>query len=600
MNYIKMLFELLSKNEKRKLILVLIGVMVLGVLELAGVGSIMPFLTVASKPEMVQTNSYLNWAYVNFGFESTESFLFALGIGAVLFILVSNAMKALVFYMNKRYTTMRNHHLSLRLFRRYLYRPYTYFLNKNTSELLKNILGEVNTLINSALMPLLELLTNFVITVLIITMLIIVEPRLSIITFLVIGSFYGIVYIVVKGHLNTLGKRKIEANGLRYKKVSEALGGIKDVKILGREEYFLKDFKAPSIETAKIMVTTALIGTIPKFVLEVIVFGGILSAILYMMQKTESFQEAVPVIGLFSFAAYRVMPSVQKIFANMAKIRTHLPLVELIHNNLGEWEKEEARIKALKKEYSEPTLFEKELTLKSIIFTYPGGESPVIKDQTFVIKKNTTVGLVGPTGCGKTTVVDMILGLLEPQEGRLLVDSMEINQDNVRSWQLNIGYVPQHIYLADDSVAMNIAFGVSEKLLDMEAVVSAAKIANIHNFISDEMSEGYQTLVGERGIRLSGGQRQRIGIARALYNNPSVLVLDEATSALDGLTEAAIMGAIHTLSHKKTIIMIAHRLSTVRECDEIFAMDHGVVVDKGTYKGLVERNERFRKIAELS
>ena len=600
MNYIKMLFELLSKNEKRKLILVFIGVLALGILELAGIGSLMPFLTVASNPEMVQTNAYLSWAYVTFGFESTNSFLFALGIGAVLFILVSNAMKALVFYMNKRYTAMRHHHLSLRLFKHYLYRPYAYFLNKNTSELMKNILGEVQTVINGALMPLLSLVTSVVITVLIITMMIIIEPVLALITFLVIGSIYGLIYIVVKSHLNILGKRRLEANRLRFKKVAEALGGIKDVKILGREEYFIKDFKPPSIENAKVQVISALIGSIPRYVLEVIAFGGILLVILYLMYTMGNFQEAVPVIGLYAFAAYRMLPSVQKIFADIAKIRTNLPVVELIHKNLGDWKEEEARIKALQKSNSVPIAFEKELILDSILFTYPGVESPVIKDQTFVIKKNTTVGLVGPTGCGKTTIVDIILGLLEPQKGRLLVDGKEINRDRVSSWQQHIGYVPQHIYLADDSVAKNIAFGVPEKMVDMEAVEKAAKIANIHDFISQEMSAGYQTMVGERGIRLSGGQRQRIGIARALYNDPSILVLDEATSALDGLTEAAIMDAIHTLSHKKTIIMIAHRLATVRECDEIFAMDHGVVVDRGTYKDLVDRNERFRKISTLS
>ena len=599
MKYFKQLLSLLAKDEKRKLILVFIGVLIMGFLELAGIGSIMPFLTVASNPEMVTTNKYLSWAYELMGFQSVDSFLFALGIGAALFILVSNAMKALVMYMNKRYTTMRQHYLSLRLFRQYIYRPYTFFLNRNSSELMKNILGEVNTLIRGALMPLLDLFTSIVVTLLIIAMMVVVDPVLALISFLAIGGIYGGIYLVVKRYLNTLGRRKIESNRLRYKKVSEALGGIKDVKVLGRENFFLKEYSPPSIENAKVQVTSALIGSIPRYILEVVAFGGILLIVLYMMRTMGNFQEAVPVIGLYAFAAYRMMPAVQKIFADIAKLRTNLPVVELIHENLGDWETEEKKIKERRRGLK-PLDFNRDLLLEGIRFSYPGGETPVIKDQTFLIKKDTTVGLVGPTGCGKTTTVDIILGLLDPQIGQLLVDGTKVTQDNVRAWQRQIGYVPQHIYLSDDTVARNIAFGMPEKLVDTAAVETAARIANIHDFIVNEMPKGYETVVGERGIRLSGGQRQRIGIARAMYPNPAVLVLDEATSALDGLTEAAIMDAIHTLSHKKTIIMIAHRLATVRECDVIFAMDHGVVVDKGTYKELIERNERFRRIAEMS
>ena len=599
MNYLKKLLSLLTADEKRKLILVFIGVFTMGVLELAGIGSVMPFLAVASRPDLIETNKYLNWAYNLGGFTSNEGFLFGLGIGAVLFIVFSNSMKALVTYMNKRYTAMRQHHISLRLFRHYLYKPYTFFLNKNSSELMKNILGEVNVLINGALMPLLELVTSIMMTAMIIMMLVAIDPKLALITIAVLGSIYGSIFLVVKRHLSTLGERRIEANRLRFKRVSEAMGGIKDVKVLGREKFFLKEYTGPSIEQAKVQVTSALIGSIPRYMLEVVAFGGILLIVLYMMQTIGDFQEAIPVIGLYAFAGYRMMPSLQKVFQNITKIRTNLPVVELIHNNLEDWEEEEARTKAQRRKV-QPMAFEREIVLDSINFTYPNSEASVIKDQTFVIPKNTTVGFVGPTGCGKTTTVDMVLGLLVPQKGRLMIDGTEINEDNVASWQRQIGYVPQHIYLSDASVARNIAFGLPDQVIDYEAVERAAKIANIHDFVVEELPEKYETRVGERGIRLSGGQRQRIGIARAMYPNPEVLVMDEATSALDGLTEAAIMDAIHTLSHEKTILLIAHRIATVRESDIIFAMEHGVIVDKGTYDELLERNERFRKIAELS
>jgi ATP-binding cassette, subfamily B, bacterial PglK len=598
MSYLKTLLTLLSKDERKKLILVFFGVLVMGFLELVGIGSIMPFLSVASNPQLVKTNRYLLFVYENLGFGSERAFLFALGIGAVIFILVSNAMKALVTYMNRRFATMRQHSLSIRLFRHYLYQPYTFFLNRNSSELLKNILGEVNTLVTGTLMPLLELITSVAVTMLIVAMLVIADPLLALITFLAIGTIYGGIYVITKRYLNTLGERRLESNRLRYKKVSESLGGIKDVKVLGREAYYLKDYAPASVENAKVQVISAVIGVIPRYVLEVVAFGGILLIVLYMMETMGNFQNAVPVVGLYAFAAYRMMPSLQKIFAEVAKLRTNLPVARLISEHLGDWEAEEKRIKR-QLASQKPVPFEREILLQDIRFTYPGSADPVIRDQSIRIGKDTTVGFVGPTGCGKTTLVDILLGLLQPERGALKIDGQAVDQGNIRSWQQQIGYVPQHIYLADDTVARNIAFGIPEKLVDMAAVQKAAKIANIHDFITDEMPEGYDTLVGERGIRLSGGQRQRIGIARAMYPNPAVLVLDEATSALDGLTEAAIMDAIHTLSHKKTIIMIAHRIGTVKECDTIFALEKGVVIDSGSFEELKERNERFRKIAEL-
>lgn len=599
MKQIKRLLSILTSDEKRKLIFVLVGVLIMGLLELAGIGSILPFLSVASKPQMVTENKYLNWFFVQFNFESVDTFLFVLGIGAVIFILFSNVMKALVTYVNKRYTTMRQHSISLRLFRHYLYQPYSFFLNKNSSELMKNILNEINTLVRGALMPLLGLLTSLVVTTLIVAMLVWVDPQLALLTFIVLGSVYGSIYSFVKKHLNTLGERKIESNRLRYKKVAEAFGGIKDVKVLGRERYFLKEYTPPSIENAKVQVVSALIGAIPRYVLEVVAFGGILLIVLYMIRTVGNFEDAVPIIGLYAFAAYRMMPSVQKIFSEVAKLRTNLPVVELVYENLGDWVQEEAKIKQRRKANVE-IRFQKNISLQNIEFAYPNRDIPVINNQSFHIEKYTTVGLVGPTGCGKTTMVDIILGLLQPQRGGLVIDEVKVDESNVGAWQSHIGYVPQSIYLCDDTIAKNIAFGIPYELIDMEAVIKAAKIANIHDFILDDMQDGYDTIVGERGVRLSGGQRQRIGIARAMYQDPDVLVLDEATSALDGLTEAAIMDAIHTLSHRKTIIMIAHRLATVRECDVIFALEKGEIIDKGTYSELMERNERFRKIADLS
>lgn len=430
-------------------------------------------------------------------------------------------------------------------------------------------------------------------------MLIILDPMLAFLTMSVIGSVYGLIYITVKRRLNYLGERRLETDRLRYKHVSEAFGGIKDVKLMRRENFYLDSFSPAALENARVWIQTNLIGALPRYALEVLAFGGLLLIVLYLMKTMGNFHEAVPIIGVYGFATYRLMPALQNIFSDIAKLRSNSPVVELIQGHLENWHEKEEDAKRLERNRIE-VYFNEKINLKNISFHYPGSTKKVLRNQSCVISKNTTVGFIGPTGCGKTTIIDIILGLLNPIEGDFLVDDSLIVPENLASWQTKLGYVPQHIYLADDSVEKNIAFGIPDNLIDNKAVIRAAKIANIHDFIEAEMPDGYATLVGERGVRLSGGQRQRIGIARALYSDPEVLVLDEATSALDGLTEAVIMEAIHTLSHKKTIIMVAHRLSTVKECDRIFAMDRGVIIDQGTWKELIERNERFRKLAELS
>lgn len=567
----------------------------MGVFEVIGIGSIMPFISVASNPDNVIENPYLNLAYTFFRFESVEGFLFFLGSLVVILLLVSNSLRTVVTYLLKRYSAMRFHSLSLRLLRRYISQPYVYFLNQNSSDLLKNILGEVGVVINKVLVPTLEMATNIIICLFIVGLLVIVNPLLALLMSIVLSITYILIYMFVRKKLKELGSQRVEANRKRYKHTSEVLGGIKDVKLLGRESVFLDHFKEPSKRFVLNDAYSNVIAVVPRYALETIVFGGILLIVLYLMKVQGDFSNIIPIVSLYAFAGYRLMPAMQKIFRGITKLKYNLPIVDLLYNELNGL-----------KEYPLPDRImsinslpiEKEIQLKDIEFTYPKSRERVIKKQSLTVKANTTVGLVGPTGCGKTTIVDVILGLLEPQSGELIIDGTKIKSNNLRNWQANIGYVPQSIFLIDDTVAKNIAFGVPDKEIDYEAIKKAASIANLDGFIENELDDGYDTLVGERGIRLSGGQRQRIGIARAVYHNPAVIILDEATSALDGLTEKAIMDAIHNLSHKKTIIMIAHRLTTVKECDIIHILDKGIIVDSGNFDDLVQRNERFRQMAE--
>jgi ABC-type multidrug transport system fused ATPase/permease subunit len=330
----------------------------------------------------------------------------------------------------------------------------------------------------------------------------------------------------------------------------------------------------------------------PRFALEAIAFGGMLLVILYLMAQSGSFAAALPIVTLYAFAGYRLMPALQQIYGAVTQLKYAGPALKALHTDLVGLNPVEPYGKVL-----EPLHLNKCIELNTIVYQYPKANAPALNGINLSIPARSTVGLVGSTGSGKTTTVDLILGLLEPQEGTLCIDGQVVNASNRRQWQKSIGYVPQHIYLADDTVSANIAFGLAQEMMDQRAVERAAKIANLHDFVVQDMPQGYGTMVGERGVRLSGGQRQRIGIARALYHNPSVLVLDEATSALDNLTEQAVMEAVHNLSHSITIILIAHRLTTVRECDQIFLLEKGIVKSKGTFKQLVEKSDQFKAMA---
>lgn len=597
MHKIRMILSLLTVSEKRKLIVVFFAMLIAGALEIIGVGSIMPFISVASDPASIKSNKLLNWAFTTFGFTDPQRFVFFLGIAVIGFILVNNLGRTAISYIIHRFSGMRLHWISLRLLRKYLRQPYIFFLNQNSSDLSKNILSEVAVVVNRVLIILLQMISNTVISICIIGLLFFVDPLLALTVSIVLGVSYFVIFGLVRNYLGRKGIERAQVNTDRYKYVYEALGGIKDVKLLGREEVFLDLYAKPSRQYAINDAMSEVVSDVPKYIMETIAFGGILVIILVLMGAGGNLNSILPLVSLYAFGGYRLMPALQKVFKAFAKIKYSFPVVEIVHRHLVGLPDGAARTDVLD---IEPLSFKNRMDLESIRFTYPEMSEPVIKDQNLSIDANTSIGFVGPTGCGKTTLVDIVLGLLRPQFGTMKVDGTVISEENLRSWQANLGYVPQTIFLTDSTIARNIAFGIPEDQIDMEAVRKASRIANLDGFIERELEHGYETQVGERGVRLSGGQRQRIGIARAMYHNPSVLILDEATSALDGLTEQAIMDAIHNLSHKKTIIMIAHRITTVRECDVIYVLDHGAIVDRGTYDELIKRNESFRLMAEGS
>lgn len=595
MQILKKLLALLSPSERKRAAVLMGMMLVMAFLDVLGVASIMPFMAVLANPELLQTNAVLNTAFTasqHTGIHTTEQFLFALGVLVFVLLVTSLAFKALTTYTQIRFALMREYSIGKRLVEGYLHQPYSWFLNRHSADLGKTILLEVSAVVDGGLTPLMTLIAQSTVALSLLILLIIVDPLLALSVGMVLGLAYGGIFAVMSGWLKRLGQARIRANKERFTAVSEAFGAAKEVKVGGLEQAYIQCFAKPAEIYAKGQVTVSLIKQLPRYILEAIAFGGMLLVILYLMAKSGSFAGALPVISLYAFAGYRLMPALQQIYGAFTQLRFAGPALDALYKDLTSLQPANAQHSHLS-----PLPLTQVITLNQVSYRYPNAPQPTLKGIDITIPAHSTVGYVGASGSGKTTTVDVILGLLEPQEGQLIVDGQPITAANRRQWQRAIGYVPQHIYLADDSVASNIAFGVNAKDIDQKAVERAAKIANLDEFVINDLPQGYATTVGERGVRLSGGQRQRIGIARALYHNPQVLILDEATSALDNLTEQAVMDAVNNLGHDITIILIAHRLSTVRQCDQIYLLDRGEVRAQGTFDELSENSTQFKLMA---
>jgi len=587
MQILKKLLFLLSPRERKYSYLLLMMIIIMALLDMIGVASILPFMAVLSSPDLINTNIILNTSFkasIIFGVKNDQQFIFALGVFVFILLILSLAFKALTTYALVRFSHMREHTLGKRLIEGYLHQPYSWFLSRHSADLGKNILSEVQQVVGSGLRPMFDLIAKGMVSIALIVLLIIADPKLTLIVGILLGGAYALIYYFIRKYLNQIGDDRLKNNQLRFEIVSEAFNAVKEVKVGGLEQTYIKGFDGPSKIFALTHATSQVIAQLPKFILEAIAFGGILLIILYIMAQTGGFNNALPIVSLYVFAGYRLLPSLQQIYVAVTQLTFIRPALYKLHDDLK-------NIKKYDKNQDQGYLpLHKAITLKNINYNYPNSSRTALKDISLNIPAKFTVGIIGSTGCGKTTTADIILGLLDPQRGTLEVDGQIITKKNSRSWQKSIGYVPQSIYLSDNTVAANIAFGVNPEDIDNSAIEKASKIANLHNFVLDELPKQYQTTIGERGVRLSGGQRQRIGIARALYHNPQLLVLDEATSALDNQTEQAVMEAVNNLGKNITIILIAHRLSTVKNCDIIFKLDKGQLISQGTFDEVISNN----------
>ena len=592
MQNLKKLSSILSKEDRFRAVLLLGMTLVMSLIDVAGVASILPFIALLTNPEIIETNFYLSTVYQtskNFGIENEHQFLIATGFFVFILLIISILFKALTTFTQIHFIQRCDYNVSMRLLKSYLYQPYSWFLNQNSSILAKSILAEVKQVVNRVLSPAINLISNFFIAFTLFILLLVAEPKLTSIVFLTISLFYGLVIMFNIHFVKKLGKEIFEANSDRFKILTESFGALKEIKIGELEETYINQFSIPSKKIAKNAVKYNILSELPRLTLEAIAFGGMIVIILSFMTITGNITNVLPIIALYAFAGYRLLPAIQKIYNNFTSIRFGVKSLDSVYNDLNNLKPKPQN------EYKDTLKLNKSICLKNIHYTYPNASKTTLKNINLNIPTNKTIGLVGATGSGKSTVIDIILGLLEPQKGTLEIDDKIINAHNKRAWQHFVGYVPQQIFLLDNTVSANIAFGVNINDVNQEAVEYAAKIANLHEFVTNELPLKYQTTVGERGVRLSGGQRQRIGIARALYHKPKVLVLDEATSALDNLTEKAVMNAVHNSESDITKILVAHRLSTVKNCDIIFLFDKGELKNQGTFEELIKNSDDFRE-----
>ena len=571
-------FNLLSSKEKRGAGTLLLLILIVAIFDAAGVASIMPFIALLVNPELMETNPFLSagfdYAY-HFGIQTKNQYLFTIGFCVFLILISSLILKAWVTLTQTSFAYNWEYKISKSLVEKYLGQPYEWFLKNHGADLNKNILSDVSIVVMHCFIPLLTITMQGAVSLAVLILLFFVNFKLSLGIGIVLGIIYGSIYVLSAKYLRRLGKQHFDANRGRYRVSNEAFNATKEIKLLNLEANYIRRFNKHALETAKHQTSATIVGQLPRFALEGLIFGGMLSVILYLMTSSGGFISALPTISVFAFAGYRLMPALQQIYSASTQIRfvkhpigTLVEDLKLLNNS-----------SFLDDEVSKPSpiKFNKDLVLKNISFKYDRAEREIFSNLSLRIEQKTSVGIIGTTGSGKTTLVDLILCLLKAQLGTLEIDGKVVTEANEKQWQRLIGYVPQQIFLSDASIAANIAFGEEQKNINQKALIKASKIAQLHSFVVEQLPQKYDTTIGENGARLSGGQRQRIGIARALYRNPKILIFDEATSALDNNTEKAVVDAVQALKNEITTIQISHRLNTVKNCDKIFQVKDGIV-----------------------
>ncbi len=555
-HFFNKLFSILTRHDKKFLALLIFISIVVSLIEMIGVGAILPFITIAADFSAIHLNSYSAWAYRFFGFTSEINFVIVCGLVLLLFYLLRSLLNLGYFYLLAKFSKGRYHLIAYRLFENYLGMSYRDFINKNSAELSKAINNEAQNMTN-LISGLLLMLSEIFVVLFIYAIMLYINWKITLLisTILLLNALFLI--MTISRSIKKSGIIREQHQRRFYEIIHSTLDNFKLMKLTSRSEQLLKQFNDASSGYAHANIRNETLSHFPRLFLEALGFGIVIFMVIYLIHKYQNdISGMLPLISMFILGLYRLMPSANRILNGYNQVLFYKSSLDIIHNDL-----------MYDTEYlaNGPISFNHTITLEHISFEYDE-EKPVLEDISLTIQKGDKIAFTGESGSGKSTLVDLIIGLYRPKSGRIAIDGIPLNEHNIKAWRSKIGYIPQNIYLFDGTVAENVAFGTPINSVQIEMVL---RQANILEFL-ETRHEGIHTRVGEGGIKLSGGQRQRIAIARALYGNPEILVLDEATSALDNETEAKIMEEIYKISENKTLLVIAHRLSTLAQCTKTY------------------------------
>lgn len=596
LQHLKSLFSLLNKQQKRRIYLLQVLFLVSAVAQIATIGSVAPFIALISTPEILETSDTFKFIYELSPAETYYQFLIFYSAMVCVVIFVGNLISAIVLWYSFRVTINTGAELQRQLFKQYMANQFIYFMRNSGSFMIAKINAQIPRIIYMVLQPLMQLISQFFIVTLIIVTLFVVDPVLSLITAAIVATIYCLIFLTVRKKTMAAGEITTLVNEKKLAILQESIKGIRDVKLLHVEKWYEEQLDQTTRAGLNANSYVALAGDLPRFIVETVIFLAIVGLALYLLISQGSTSSIVQTLSFYAMAGYKILPAAQQMYKSLTALRTHSKVVDRVRDEFIASAKTalyDTDNAASTK--GERLSFSNKFEMKEVTYTYPGETQPAIKNLDMTINANSLVAFVGESGAGKSTVANLVCGLISNGSGEITIDGIPLENSNVRAWQRNIGYIPQSVFLINDTITKNITFGIPDDEIDIERVKVAAKKANIDAFI-ETLQDGYETVVGENGDLLSGGQKQRLAIARALYKNPSVLIMDEATSALDNITERNILAEIQKLSKSMTVIMIAHRLSTVERCDNIFIFGEGKVAEQGTYDELLVKSAYFKEL----
>ena len=573
MQVVKELSYIFDKKNKVKLLFLFILILGSAFLELVGVSAIMPLVNIIVDSTSIYNNQVYYAIYSYFGMNNEKQFVMLMTISLIFVYIIKNIYIVIMYYFQFGFTYNYQRSLAVRLTNCYMKQPYVFHLSKNVAELQRNVIDDV-TMFFQAVLGIIQFITEILVSLLLVAYLLYIDKSITL-AIMIFLLFFAIAYLkLFKNKSVKWGEENRYTNVIRNKWIRQSFEGIKEIKIVNREQFFIdkvdKYYKAFANATKK----QQLISNIPRPLFEAACVTAFLSAITIKIVKGVNLNYFLPVISAFAIAAFRLLPSFGRLTTAVNTIAFNYPAVNALYNDLYEADKFNYKDEHIESDVE--LSFNHEISVNNLTFKYPSSEKTILDNVSLCIPKNKSVAIIGASGSGKTTLVDVILGILQPISGSVMTDGIDI-YSNINKWHEYIGYIPQMIYLMDDTIRNNVLFGFTDDIDNEEKVWKALEEAQLKSFV-EELEDGLDTVIGERGVRLSGGQRQRIGIARALYNDPKILVLDEATSALDNETENAVMEAIDGLHGRKTMIVIAHRLSTIKNCDIVYRVEDGKVI----------------------